>query len=73
MKKFSVVCFKKDNTVEAVPSQWITDDNLSCHWPKKYPKNFKSFVQTAESTPGTDWIIYEVQVIKGYGEQKIFK
>lgn len=68
MKKFSVVSFKKDNTVEAVPSAWITDDKISCHWPKKYPKNFKSIIQCSDSVPGGDWILYAVDVIKSYGE-----
>ncbi len=65
--------FEKDNTVEAVPSTWISEDNLSCRWPKKYPKNFRSIVQSADTTPGIDWILYEVKVIKSYGKQMVNK
>lgn len=68
MKNFSVVSFKKDNTVEAVPSRWITEDHLSCYWPKKYPKNFKAILQSSESVPGKDWVLYEVEVVKSYGK-----
>lgn len=32
---YNVVIFKKDNTVEAVPSHWLSRDEKTCAWPNK--------------------------------------
>lgn len=65
-KNFSVVHFKLDNNVEAVPSKWITVDN-QCWWPRNNLPNFKKTLQDSSFVPGEDWIKYEVQIIKSYG------
>jgi len=31
---FSVVVFKNENVVEAVPSNWLSKDGIKCAWPK---------------------------------------
>ncbi|CAG7717978.1 unnamed protein product [Allacma fusca] len=33
LKKFSVVHFMKDNTIEAVPSLWLNKKRSSCYFP----------------------------------------
>lgn len=38
---FSVVHFLDDNTVEAVPSNWLDNANGTCAWPKNTKIAFK--------------------------------
>lgn len=66
-KKFSVVHFKSDDKVEAVPSSWINEEN-QCYWPKTSLPNLKKVLQDSAFKPGVDWVKYDVEVIKSYGK-----
>jgi hypothetical protein len=35
-KMYSVVHFPEENAVEAVPSDWLVDDDTAVLWPPKY-------------------------------------
>jgi len=68
MAQFAVVHFYVDNSVEAVPSTWLTVDKTSCYWPKKIPANFKSVRDNPLSIPGEVWEIFEILVVKFSGK-----
>lgn len=72
MKAFSVIKFTVENSVEAVPSTWLSDNNKSCFWPNKSVKNVKKLLADSRSLPGGDWDCFEVELIKEYGKLKQF-
>jgi hypothetical protein len=65
---FTVVHFPLDNSVEAVPSKWISEDLKVCPWPKRKSASFDKVIRDPISTPGTDWELYEIRIIKRYGK-----
>jgi len=65
---FAVVHLKIDNSVEAVPLSWLSTDKTYCHWPKKIPGNFKTLRTNPDSTPGEDWELFEIILVKCYGK-----
>jgi hypothetical protein len=64
---FTVVHFPLDNSVEAVPSKWISEDLKVCPWPKRKSASFDKVIRDPTSTPGPDWELYEIRIIKRYG------
>lgn len=68
LKKFAVVVFNDDNSVSAVPSTWVSDEQTTCQWPVKYPKNFKKLIQDPESKPDADWISLGIEIKKRYSK-----
>lgn len=65
-KDFAVIVFKSDNSVSAVPSNWISPDETKCAWPNKYPANFKKILQNPHFKPETDWTLLEIDLKKRY-------
>lgn len=68
VKKFAVVSFQTDNSVEAVPSGWLAEDQKSCCWPDEKPANFLNLIRDPCSSPQIDWNFWEVEVVKFYGK-----
>jgi hypothetical protein len=66
--QFTVVHFSLDNSVEAVPSKWISADLKVCPWPKRKSASFDKVIRDPNSTPGPDWELYEIRIIKRYGK-----
>ncbi|KAF5308420.1 hypothetical protein FQR65_LT18155 [Abscondita terminalis] len=60
MKAWKVVRFTHDNTIEAVPLEWI-NDNDECFWsPPTYNRNqLTSALRNCEE-PDEEWILYDV-------------
>lgn len=61
---WTVVKFMKDQSVEAVPTNWITGSE--CYWPdEKVERAIKSC-----QTPGKQWKLYRISKFKGatYGK-----
>jgi hypothetical protein len=67
---FSVVSFPIDNSVEAVPTKWLSEDRQFCPWPKKAGNsvNFRKLLQDSSSSPGLNWEQFQINVIKEYGK-----
>jgi hypothetical protein len=72
LKTFSVVHFLSDNSVEVVPSTWVSGDQSNCFWPKKTPKNFDTIRDDPGSIPQPSWVAHDVKVIKSYGKYYIY-
>lgn len=65
-KKFCVVEFLKDSSVEAVPISWIKENQ--CPWPAQIKKKFRALLSESTSTPEADWPLYNIKVHKLCGE-----
>jgi hypothetical protein len=67
---FSVVSFPIDNSVEAVPTKWLSEDRQFCPWPKKAGNSvhFRKLLQDSSSSPGLNWEQFQINVIKEYGK-----
>ncbi len=66
-KMFCVVDFEEDSAVEAVPSNWVSQDTLTCLWPQKKPDNFLEIIQDPKFSPPKTWKAWNVKIIKSYG------
>ncbi|CAL8077461.1 unnamed protein product [Orchesella dallaii] len=66
LKKFAVVHFLRENSVEAVPRSWISSNQLTCAYPRKFPQNFESLRSNEESVPPAQWGRYKVKILKSY-------
>jgi hypothetical protein len=69
-KPFTVVLFPCDNSVEAVPTKWISSDKKTCFWPNKSLKStvLQKLTGDPNSCPGEDWTNFSVTIIKEYGK-----
>jgi len=67
LKAFSVVYFPSDNSIEVVPSSWLSTDQGTCPFPTIQGKGFKDLQQNPNSTPDTAWPVWNVEVKKTYG------
>ncbi len=67
LKKFSVVYFPSDKTLDFVPSIWISEDRIVCRFPKNHPRGFKKLQENPESTPDPLWPLWAVEIKKTYG------
>ncbi len=67
-KKFSVLFFPSDNSIEVVPSKWISEDKKTCPFPLAGVVNFKELQKDSNSSPDPSWPIWEVVVKKTYGK-----
>ncbi|CAL8110415.1 unnamed protein product [Orchesella dallaii] len=65
-KKFSVIKFGLDESVEYVPTSWLASDSKSVSFLSTKPKNFLKHKQTPDSAPDSAWPIWEVDVVKSY-------
>lgn len=63
-KQFAVFKFSND-TIEAVPKSWVTDDK--CPWPNikiGLPRGIK----IPDSVPDSKWPLYSGEIIKTYSK-----
>ncbi|OXA47039.1 hypothetical protein Fcan01_18276 [Folsomia candida] len=68
LKKFSVVYFPSDKTIEVVPSKWILEDRQKCPFPINLPTGFRKIQKDSSSTPDPNWPIWEVELKKSYDD-----
>lgn len=70
-KNFTVVHFQDDNSVEVVPSKWISnlDDKILCYWPNRKPDNFKHLLEDHTSCPPDNWNKWIVSIVKSHGKK----
>jgi hypothetical protein len=68
-KKFSVVEFLVDQSIEYIPSKWLNDDNTTCFWPEKPPGSFKKIRKNSESSASTSWRKFSIKVLKQHGKK----
>lgn len=71
LKKFVVVSFPHENTVEAVPSTWVIPDRKKCYWPsgiKNSSVKCLKLKSNPDTKPGSDWELHDIEVIKSYGK-----
>jgi len=66
MGRWEVVCFLKDNSIEAVPDTWVQKD--LCAWPKS-SKNIKKLIKNRYKPNKTDFFYYPARILgtKNYG------
>ena len=63
-KKFAVVRFD-DNSIEVIPTAWITNDDTAAYWPPfKTVPQFAKFVSNATEPDKKKWELVSVQVKK---------
>ena len=65
-KSYAVVEFTKEKSVQAVPSNWISDDNSKCYWPLN---SFKiAEWRKARTVPrkNGNWQLLDARVFKTY-------
>lgn len=66
MAGWGIVCFKDDNTVEAVPTNWV--HKKTCAWPKS-SKNVKKYIEKQLEPNPDDFYFYPARKLgnKIYG------
>lgn len=69
-KKFSVVQFQKEKSVDFVPSIWLNEEKDKCQYPTAslLPPNFDDLKRDSESIPPRKWPWYKIQYIKSFGK-----
>lgn len=63
-----IVHFIEENTVEAVPINWL--EGNQCYWPSLNSKRCREAIQACHE-PEHDWILYKIRKLGGgriYGE-----
>jgi hypothetical protein len=65
ISNFSVVHFLNDDSVEVVPSKWITED--SCKFPDKLTKGLGKLLRNSDKEPCDSWESYKIKLVKSYG------
>lgn len=71
LKKFAVVSFTNENTVEAVPSTWIILERKKCYWPSGSKTSLAKCLKlkcNPDTQPGSDWELHDIEIIKSYGK-----
>ncbi|KAK9732327.1 hypothetical protein QE152_g12932 [Popillia japonica] len=61
MDTWTVVKFKDENSVEAVPSDWILDNQ--CYWPPYTADKIKSSIIKHEA-PSSSWSLFNIEVFR---------
>jgi hypothetical protein len=69
-KKFSVVQFREDNSIAAVPSTWITEEDTVqyCRWPKG--TQVINLIKNPASTPRSTWKRLQIKIFNSFGNGK---
>lgn len=68
LRKFCVVEFPVDKTIEVVPMTWLSDNNSKCAFPANRLKGFKKIQEDFESLPDPLWQIWDIILRKSYGK-----
>jgi hypothetical protein len=67
LKKFSVVHFPSDSSVEAVPSIWISADRNTCPFPINRPRGFQRLQECSNSVADPIWPVWAIEFLGTYG------
>ncbi len=67
LKKFTVINFNINSSVDVVPSNWINEEQTNCVFPKNKPRGFLKLQETVDGEPDVSWPHWEITVIKSYG------
>jgi hypothetical protein len=69
---YSVVVFDRENSVELVPSSWLSNENRQCLYPKVSTLKLTVFIKSLEK-PDITWPIYNCRCLKQCGNKnKLF-
>jgi len=71
--KFLLVEFSEEETVEVVPSGWVTGDihsgnDCQCHWPDIGGPGLSKLCKNLKSTPQVNWKIFQCKILKSFGK-----
>jgi hypothetical protein len=69
LKKYVVVEFTNDNSVEFVPKTWISEDKDHCYFPETIPSNFEKLRTNPASAPDPSWNLWHILIVKSYRKQ----
>jgi hypothetical protein len=50
LKKFTVINFNINSSVDVVPSNWINEEQTNCVFPKNKPRGFLKLQETVDGT-----------------------
>jgi len=68
LKKYCVVEFTAEKSVEAIPSCWIDESQLNAYWPKfRTPAQFRKFVAETALPDKRTWELCSIRIIKTTG------
>ena len=70
-RQFSVVFFPSDNSVEVVPTNWLSADQKQCPFPLGKSKGLKKLQKNANSVPDSAWPTWDVSLAKTYSKAGI--
>ena len=73
LKKYAVVFFPIDNSIEVVPSNWLSADQKKCPFPVILPKGFKATQKDFNSTPDRNWPLWDSEVKRTFGNLIAFR
>lgn len=63
MKKYSIVEFIEENTVEIILSSWISSNNKTALWPKDItPSILRKYLKT-NTVPNDNWSSVNIRVL----------
>lgn len=67
-RAFSVVKFTKEDSIEAVPTCWLTTDEKECYWPPKGIKTQVSLLIGDQAIPDSQsWSLEPIELLHDYG------
>ena len=69
LKKYVVVEFTNDNSVEFVPKTWISEDKDHCYFPETIPSNFEKLRTNPASPLDPSWNLWHILIVKSYSKQ----
>jgi hypothetical protein len=72
MKKYAIVEFVNDQSVETIPSSWLTNNNSASYWPPcKSVQSFKKHVSELTAPDMRKWELCSVRVLKFAGNYSL--
>jgi len=70
MKRYVVVEFTDDHSVDIVPSLWLTDDNC-CYWPPYRKERLGNAIKRCESSCDS-WLKCSIRVLHSCGKCRVY-
>lgn len=72
MQKYSIVEFNEENTVEIIPSSWISFDKKTTLWPNTIsPAILKKYLKN-NTEPNDDWTSVHIRILGHAGIDFLF-
>ena len=73
-KKFTVFYFFSDNSIEVVPSKWISTEQKTCPFPRDSESvpGFINIQRNFESVPDPSWPVWPGQCKSSHGQLYFF-